>query len=65
MARYSALVGGIGYGIVHRRTLQGKEDARFEKAEVKRREDLIAKAKQAYKNKLAEEQARRSGSGGE
>lgn len=65
VARYSALVGGIGYGIVHRRTLQAKEDARFEKAETKRRDDLIAKAKEAYKNKLAEQQARRSGSTGE
>lgn len=54
-------MGGIGYGIVHRRTLQAREDARFEKSEIKRKEDLIKKAKEAYRNKLADEQARKSG----
>ncbi|CAO1629821.1 unnamed protein product [Sympodiomycopsis kandeliae] len=62
VARYSALVGGIGYGILHRRTLQAKEDARYEKSQIKKREDLIAKAKEAYRNKLAADQARKLGS---
>lgn len=64
VARYSALIGGIGYGIVHRRTLQQKEDKRHEKAEYKRREDLIKQAKEAYKNKLATQaQASKAGAG--
>jgi F-type H+-transporting ATP synthase subunit e len=52
--RYSALVGGIGYGILHRRTLQGVEDKNFAQAEWKRKENLIKEAKEAYKNRLVQ-----------
>ncbi|PWN35224.1 uncharacterized protein FA14DRAFT_178600 [Meira miltonrushii] len=40
VARYTALIGGIGYGIVHRRTLQKREDTRAEQA-AKRHEEKI------------------------
>ncbi|CAO1618902.1 unnamed protein product [Parajaminaea phylloscopi] len=53
VARYSALVGGIAYGVVHHRTLQQREDKRYAQAEWKRKEDLIKQAKEAYKTKLA------------
>ncbi|PWN30743.1 hypothetical protein BDZ90DRAFT_229741 [Jaminaea rosea] len=52
VVRYSALLGGIGYGIVRRRSLQAREDKRFEAAEWKRQEDLINRAKEAYKESL-------------
>lgn len=54
VVRYSALVGGIGYGILHRRTLQGVEDKNFAQAEWKRKENLIREAKEAYKNRLVQ-----------
>ncbi|PWN23809.1 hypothetical protein BCV69DRAFT_296122 [Microstroma glucosiphilum] len=54
VVRYSALVGGIGYGILHRRTLQGVEDKNFAQAEWKRKENLIKEAKEAYKNRLVQ-----------
>ncbi|PWZ03820.1 hypothetical protein BCV70DRAFT_210034 [Testicularia cyperi] len=56
VVRYSALVGGIGYGIVHRRTLQAKEDVKAAHAAYKHKEDLIKKAKEAYKNRLVAKQ---------
>ncbi|GAC97672.1 hypothetical protein PHSY_005258 [Pseudozyma hubeiensis SY62] len=62
VVRYSALVGGIGYGILHRRTLQAKADAKAAHAEYKHKEQLIQKAKEAYKNKLV---AKQSDSGSE
>lgn len=62
MVRYSALVGGIGYGILHRRTLQAKADVKAAHAEYKHKEQLIQKAKEAYKNKLV---AKQSDSGSE
>lgn len=57
MVRYSALVGGIGYGILHRRTLQAKEDVKAAHAEYKHKEHLIQKAKEAYKNRLVAKQS--------
>ncbi|CAO1616116.1 unnamed protein product [Jaminaea pallidilutea] len=63
VVRYSALVGGIGYGVLHRRTLQAREDKKFEKAEYKRKEDLINQAKEAYKQRLVL-QAQNAKSGG-
>lgn len=48
VVRYSALVAGIGYGILHRRTLQTKYDESLQQREVQRQEDLIKKAKEAY-----------------
>jgi F-type H+-transporting ATP synthase subunit e len=44
VVRYSALVGGIGYGVVHRRTLQKREDARAIAAEKKHQEQLKVQA---------------------
>jgi F-type H+-transporting ATP synthase subunit e len=61
VVRYSALVGGIGYGILHRRTLQAKADVKAAHAEYKHKEQLIQKAKEAYKNRLV---AKQSSSGG-
>ncbi|KAL9935169.1 hypothetical protein V8E36_006245 [Tilletia maclaganii] len=57
VVRYTALVSGIAYGITHRRTLQSRVDAAAEKAEYKRKEELIAKAKEAYKNRLVAKQS--------
>ncbi|PWN51579.1 hypothetical protein IE53DRAFT_386039 [Violaceomyces palustris] len=48
VVRYSALVGGIAYGISHRRTLQAREDVKAAKAAYKHKEDLIKKAKEVY-----------------
>lgn len=49
--RYSALIGGALYGIMHRRTLQAKEDLRKESHHADRREQLIQQAREAWKNK--------------
>ncbi|EST05356.1 ATPase, F0 complex, subunit E, mitochondrial [Kalmanozyma brasiliensis GHG001] len=57
VVRYSALVGGIGYGILHRRTLQAKEDIKASHAAYKHKEHLIQKAKEAYKNRLVAQQS--------
>ncbi|KAJ1026954.1 hypothetical protein NDA16_002247 [Ustilago loliicola] len=57
VVRYSALVGGIGYGILHRRTLQAKEDIKAAHAEYKHKEHLIQKAKEAYRNRLVAKQS--------
>ncbi|WFD40042.1 F1F0 ATP synthase subunit e, mitochondrial [Malassezia japonica] len=48
VVRYSALIGGIGYGILHRRTLQKEFDERILKKEQKVQDDLIKKAKEEY-----------------
>lgn len=61
VVRYSALVGGIGYGILHRRTLQVKADVKAAHAEYKHKEHLIQQAKEAYKNRLV---AKQSATGG-
>jgi Flp pilus assembly protein TadB len=46
-------VGGIFYGIVHRRTLQAREDKRREEQEVKKIEHWVDEAKKAWaKQKL-------------
>lgn len=65
VVRYSALVGGIGYGVLHRRTLQAREDKKFEKAEYKRKEDLINQAKEAYKQRLVLQAQNAKSGGGE
>ncbi|PWN89831.1 hypothetical protein FA10DRAFT_285550 [Acaromyces ingoldii] len=41
VARYSALVGGIGYGILHRRTLQKRHDVRVAEEERKHQLHLL------------------------
>ncbi|KAL4401108.1 F1F0 ATP synthase subunit e, mitochondrial [Malassezia pachydermatis] len=48
VVRYSALVAGIGYGIVHRRTLQTQYDEKIQQKAVKHQEDLIKQAKEKY-----------------
>ncbi|WFD01776.1 F1F0 ATP synthase subunit e, mitochondrial [Malassezia obtusa] len=48
VVRYSALIGGIGYGIFHRRSLQKDWDAKALLHEQKQREELIKKAKEEY-----------------
>ncbi|EDP45361.1 hypothetical protein MGL_0350 [Malassezia globosa CBS 7966] len=48
VVRYSALVAGIGYGIVHRQTLQAKYDEHVQKMAIKRQEDLVKQAKEEY-----------------
>ena len=63
VVRYSALIGGISYGILHRRTLQAKVDKQAEQHEWDRKVKLIEKAKEAYKDKLVREKA--GGDGGE
>lgn len=62
MVRYSALVGGIGYGILHRRTLQKREDVRALAAEKKHQEHLKIKAQKEKDAKILA--AVRSGGGG-
>ena len=48
VVRYSALIAGIGYGIMHGQKLQAKYDDRVEKQAIKHREDQIKKAKEEY-----------------
>ncbi|EPQ29515.1 uncharacterized protein PFL1_02734 [Pseudozyma flocculosa PF-1] len=57
VVRYSALVGGIGYGVVHRRTLQAREDDKAAQRAYKHKEDLIKQAKKAYAQKLVAKQS--------
>lgn len=63
MVRYSALLGGISYGILHRRTLQSKADKAAEQHQYQHKVELIEQAKEAYKEKLVREKA--GGDGGE
>ncbi|KAF8515820.1 ATP synthase E chain-domain-containing protein [Hysterangium stoloniferum] len=51
VVRYSALLTGVFYGIVHRRTLQGQENLKKEKHNEERRHELLKKAQQAWKDK--------------
>ncbi|KIM32280.1 hypothetical protein M408DRAFT_47684, partial [Serendipita vermifera MAFF 305830] len=53
VVRYSALVGGILYGITHKRTLQAKENIRKEHDAEHRREKLIADARKAWQEQHA------------
>ncbi|KZO94096.1 hypothetical protein CALVIDRAFT_485062, partial [Calocera viscosa TUFC12733] len=53
VVRYSALLGGIFYGIVHRRTLQSQEDVKKEAHEYERKEKLIKEAREAWQRKQA------------
>ena len=48
VARYTALIGGIGYGIYHGRALQTQWDERQKKHHEQHQADLIAQAKEAY-----------------
>lgn len=63
MARYTALIGGIGYGIVHRRTLQKREDTRAEQA-AKRHEEKIQADKKREQEQSILAAVRSGGNGG-
>ncbi|KAG8833674.1 hypothetical protein FRC17_010278 [Serendipita sp. 399] len=49
VVRYSALIGGIAYGIVHRRTLQAHENKKREHAAEHHRQHLIEEARKAWR----------------
>lgn len=51
--RYSALVFGVLYGIVHRRTLQSEFDQHAAQKEVQLRENWLKQAKEAWAKKQA------------
>jgi len=49
VVRYSALIGGVFYGIIHKRTLQAQKNERRELQARHHNEELISKAKDAWK----------------
>lgn len=51
VVRYTALLGGVFYGIAHRRSLQKAHDADVKSHAIHQREHLIAEAKEAWKKK--------------
>ncbi|KIK41642.1 hypothetical protein CY34DRAFT_805803 [Suillus luteus UH-Slu-Lm8-n1] len=51
VARYSALLSGVFYGIYHRRSLQKAHDQDKEHHAIHQRERLIAQAKDAWRHK--------------
>ncbi|KZV94863.1 hypothetical protein EXIGLDRAFT_715333 [Exidia glandulosa HHB12029] len=51
--RYTALLSGVVYGIVHKRTLQAEYDAKKSHHKEHRREQLIEEAKRAWAAKQA------------
>lgn len=51
VVRYSALLTGIFYGIVHRRTLQAKYDESTLSNEIKKREHWVHEAQKAWEAK--------------
>ncbi|KAI5450153.1 hypothetical protein QFC20_005350 [Naganishia adeliensis] len=57
VARYSALIFGILYGIVHQNTLQAKYDENKATKAQARRAHLIEEARAAYAKKKADEAA--------
>lgn len=48
MVRYTALLTGVFYGIVHRQTLQAKFDRHAADNELKKREKWLEEAKKAW-----------------
>lgn len=59
------LIGGIGYGILHQRTLQAKHDLDKARHKEQHREHLIEQAREAYKNKLVLDKAGSGADAGE
>ncbi|KAG2155711.1 ATP synthase E chain-domain-containing protein [Suillus clintonianus] len=51
VARYTALLSGVFYGIYHRRSLQKAHDQDKEHHAIHQRTQLIAQAKDAWKHK--------------
>lgn len=60
VARYSALFFGIGYGLVHRQTLQAKLDHHNADNEIHKREEWLKQAKKAWAAKQQKEGGRES-----
>ncbi|GAA96844.1 uncharacterized protein L969DRAFT_50006 [Mixia osmundae IAM 14324] len=48
VVRYSALAGGILYGILHRRTINHKQAQEREHAELRKREGWVEQARKEY-----------------
>lgn len=65
VARYSALIGGIGYGIFHRRTLQKREDAKAASQAKKHEEKVQADKKRAEDQQILAAVRGGGGGGGE
>jgi len=55
VARYTALLSGVFYGIYHRRTLQKAHDQEKQHHAVHERQRLIVRAKEAWKKKQESE----------
>ncbi|EMD42314.1 hypothetical protein CERSUDRAFT_129903 [Gelatoporia subvermispora B] len=54
VVRYTALLTGVFYGIVHRRTLQKQHDEERLQHAIHEREHLVGQAKEAFKKKQEE-----------
>jgi F-type H+-transporting ATP synthase subunit e len=61
VVRYTALFGGVLYGLMHKRTLQAAHEQKREQQAHHNHEELVAKAKEAWGQK----QSAKSGDGGE
>jgi len=48
VVRYSALVAGIFYGIIHRRTLQARHDEKVRKGEIEKRAKWVEEARKEW-----------------
>ncbi|KAI9638982.1 ATP synthase E chain-domain-containing protein [Dioszegia hungarica] len=57
VVRYSALIGGVLYGLVHAGTVQSKYEDDQAKAQIARRSHLVDEAKKAYAQKLVADKA--------
>ncbi|KZS93315.1 hypothetical protein SISNIDRAFT_549697 [Sistotremastrum niveocremeum HHB9708] len=53
VVRYTALLSGLFYGIIHRRSLQSAENIKREHHHEHRQEQLLQQAKEAWKQKQA------------
>ena len=53
VVRYTALAAGVLYGFSHRRTLQKQHDTDKAHHKAHQQEELLAKAKEAWKQKQA------------
>jgi len=59
VVRYTALFTGVFYGVMHKRTMQAAHDQKKELAAHHQHEELVAKAKDAWRQK----QSSKSGDG--
>jgi len=51
VVRYTALFSGLLYGVMHKRTLQAAHEHKREQRALHHHEDLVAKAKEAWRQK--------------